>query len=132
MLPAIFVSHYYSAFDLTKIYEGIYIYSYLNFFFISVNTNGAEDPYSDGDFDDDNTVFDNGVEGVAMLMEDLRNAVEATLDVEAIESDLDKTGFGDSLLKFISLDTLKFYRKLLRIQVRKKCEHFLAKIYYKL
>nr|XP_018667295.1 liprin-beta-1-like isoform X2 [Ciona intestinalis] len=82
----------------------------------SVNTNGADDPYSDGDFDDDNTVFDNGVEGVAMLMEDLRNAVEATLDVEAIESDVDKIGFGDSLLKFISLDTLKFYRKLLRIQ----------------
>jgi len=61
--------------------------------------------------------FSTGLEGVALLMEDLRNAVEATLDAE-LENQLGRAAFADALLQFISPDTLNFYRTLFKIQLQ--------------
>ena len=60
--------------------------------------------------------FSSGLEGVALLMEDLRNAVEATLDAE-VDDQIGRAAFADALLQFISPDTLNFYRQLFKMQV---------------
>nr|CAB3265060.1 liprin-beta-1-like [Phallusia mammillata] len=80
---------------------------------IDANTNGPEAHYSDEE--SANTEFNTGVQGVALLMEDLRNAVEATLDVE-VDNDEERKTLSQALLKHISSDTLSFYRKLFKIE----------------
>ena len=60
--------------------------------------------------------FNNGLEGVALLMEDLRNAVEATIDAE-VADEKGRADFADALLHCMSPGTLTFYRKLLKVQV---------------
>ena len=76
--------------------------------------NGVEQLSDDEDLTDNNP--ESGLQGVALLMEDLRNAVEATLDAE-VEDENERKAFAEALLKHISRDTLAFYRKLLKIQV---------------
>ena len=60
--------------------------------------------------------LNSGLEGVALLMEDLRNAVETTLDAE-VEDEEGREVFSEALLQFVSPETLTFYRNLLKIQV---------------
>lgn len=67
-----------------------------------------------------NLDFESGLHGVAMLMEDLRNAVETTVEAETGDAE-DKSMFSDALLKHISYDTLEFYRKLLKLKVGSFC-----------
>ena len=61
--------------------------------------------------------FSTGLEGVALLMEDLRNAVEATLVAE-LENHLGRAAFANALLQCISPDTLNFYRSLFKIELQ--------------
>ena len=60
--------------------------------------------------------FCNGVEGVASLMEDLRNAVEATVDAE-IENEDNRIAFSNALLHTLSIETQNFYKNLLKFKV---------------
>ncbi|XP_076800865.1 liprin-beta-1-like isoform X2 [Clavelina lepadiformis] len=84
-----------------------------NFIDGTANMNGVEQLSDDEDLTDNNP--ESGLQGVALLMEDLRNAVEATLDAE-VEDKNERKAFAEALLKHISRDTLAFYRKLLKIQ----------------
>lgn len=79
-------------------------------------TNGSEDLFVDQTAEGLNDRMDSGVQGVAVLMEDLRNAVEATLDVQ-FSDDRETKLLSDVLLKQLSTDTLLFYRKLLALRV---------------
>ena len=77
---------------------------------------GLNDDLLDIESDGEEDEIQDGVRGVALLMEDLRSAVEATLDNDVI-SEEEKHGFGENLINTITPETLHFYRDLLKVQV---------------